>query len=74
MSTLIPNLETMSMKEKLQAIADIRESLGDNRDEIESPQWHLDLLQEREDRYRAGLEIPIPWDVAKQKLMALCNR
>ena len=74
MSTLIPNLKTMSVRDKLQALADIQESLGDGMVETETPQWHLDLLQEREDRYRAGLEIPIPWEDAKKKLMALRNR
>lgn len=74
MSALIPNLEKMSEKEKLQAMAEIKESLGGNDRAVETPQWHLDLLQERENRYRAGLEVPVPWEDAKRKLMALCDR
>lgn len=69
MSVLVPNLEKMSVKEKLQAIEEIWSSMSDvDRDSFETPEWHLDLLREREERYNAGVEKPIPWEDAKRQL------
>jgi len=43
--------------------------LSRDPESIESPEWHGVLLREREERYRAGLEVPIDWEVAKQQLL-----
>ena len=71
MSALVPNLEKMSVKEKLQAIEEIWSSMDDaERDSFEPPEWHRAVLEETEARYNAGLEKPIPWEEAKQQLLA----
>jgi hypothetical protein len=43
-----------------------------NDQEFESPAWHEDLLNEREQRLRVGDETPIDWEAAKQELLDLC--
>ena len=39
-----------------------------NEKEFESPAWHAKVLQEREDRVKAGRESFIDWDTAKKQL------
>jgi len=71
MSALVPNLEKMSVKEKLQAIEEIWSSMEDaERDAVEPPTWHRAVLEETEARYNAGLEKLIPLEEAKEQLMA----
>jgi hypothetical protein len=37
---------------------------------MDSPLWHLDALQETQERYLAGLEIPVSLDEAEKQLRA----
>jgi len=70
MSAILPGLKNMSRPQMLEAMEEIWAELSKD-DSWESPPWHDELLQEREGRFRAGLEIPIPWEEAKKQLLAL---
>jgi hypothetical protein len=37
--------------------------------EFESPAWHEAVLQEREQRLRAGEETPVDWEDAKKEMI-----
>ena len=50
------------------AIEAIWEELLRSEEDIESPAWHLEALKETEKRVAAGLEEPIDWEQAKEKL------
>lgn len=67
-ATVLP-LEKMTRAEKLRAMEEIWTDLVSDPEAIESPDWHADVLRETEERYRAGLEIPIEWDEAKKQLL-----
>ena len=41
---------------------------GEISDEVEIPQWHLDILEEREELYRKGLDQPIPVEEAFRQI------
>ena len=43
-------------------------NLTKNEEEFESPAWHLEVLQQREERLKAGEETPIDWETAKKEL------
>ena len=34
----------------------------------EIPQWHLDILEQREQAVLAGQSIPVPWDEARERI------
>lgn len=61
-------LNKMSRVEKLQAMETLWSDLSQDETNIESPSWHGDALKETEQRVASGLETPIPWSNAKQKL------
>ena len=52
MTTL--EVKKMSMKERLQAMEILWDSLIDEECEIESPEWHQDVLKEREKKIKDG--------------------
>jgi len=55
MSITIP-LEKMSIEEKIQAMESIWDDLCNKADSIASPSWHKELLDEREEGIKRGLE------------------
>jgi len=44
------------------------EDLSRTEDEYPSPQWHGDVLREREENLQAGKDRFIPWEDAKRML------
>lgn len=60
-------LDQMSIAEKLQAMESLWESLSQSG-QMPSPEWHREVLEEREKRVQAGLEKPIDWETAKKDL------
>ena len=47
-------ISKMSIAERLQAIEALWNSLLDNESEVESPQWHRDILEERKRKIEDG--------------------
>ena len=67
MSAALP-LDKMSTEEKLIAMEELWADLSRNQEQFESPRWHEEVLKEREERVKEGLERPIEWEVAKSEL------
>jgi hypothetical protein len=67
MNVVLP-LEKMSKEEKLLIMEQIWEDLSRNADNMEVPEWHLDVLKDRELSVDKGLEQFIPWEEAKKRL------
>lgn len=67
MSISLP-LDQMTTADKLRVMEELWADLTRNEEEFESPAWHLEVLQEREERLKAGEENPIDWETAKKEL------
>ena len=67
MSVNLP-LDQMTTEEKLQAMEALWTDLTQNEEQFESPGWHKQVLQEREQRIESGQESFIDWDVVKKQL------
>jgi hypothetical protein len=67
MSISLP-LDQMTTADKLRVMEELWADLTRNEEEFESPAWHLEVLQEREERLKAGEETPIDWETAKKEL------
>ena len=67
MSAALP-LDQMSTEEKLIAMEELWADLSRNQEQFESPRWHEEVLKEREERVKEGLERPIDWEEAKEDL------
>jgi len=50
----IVEIKKMSTIERLQAMEALWDSLMDEKSEIESPQWHRDILEERKKKIENG--------------------
>jgi hypothetical protein len=62
------NLKEMTTEEKLQAMELLWDDLCRKIPESLSPQWHADVLKEREERIKEGQEGFRDWDEAKARL------
>lgn len=61
-------IEEMSVAEKLQLMERLWVDLSSCPAEIPTPEWHAEVLSEREKAIRDGRTSFIDWDVAKEKL------
>ena len=64
MSVTLP-LNEMTITEKLQLMEALWEDLSRNADALESPEWHRDVLEERERRITSGEARFSDWEEAK---------
>ncbi len=58
----------LSREEKLKVMEAIWEDLSEEVEQVESPDWHGESLEETESRLRAGQETVVDWPEAKKKL------
>jgi hypothetical protein len=61
-------IQNLSKEEKLRVMEAIWEDLSKDDDQIESPDWHLQALQESDQRIRSGQENIVDWHDAKKEL------
>ncbi|GHC12542.1 addiction module protein [Cerasicoccus arenae] len=59
----------MPLNEKLRLMEMIWDNIHHAAESFESPDWHRSELEATEERRKAGLEIPMDWNEAKQKLL-----
>lgn len=57
-----------SREEKLRVVQVLWEDLSREADQIESPEWHREALEETDRRLKAGQESVIDWSEAKKEL------
>ena len=61
-------LDRMTVEEKIQALEALWDDLCRRAGEVESPQWHEKVLDERHAAYKRGEEVSEDWDTAKRKI------
>jgi hypothetical protein len=61
-------LDKMTTEEKLLALEEIWEDLCRKSDNIPSPAWHADVLEERQRRVQDGSSKFVDWARAKQNI------
>jgi len=67
MSVQIP-LDTMTVEDKLRAMEDIWADLRRQPDDIPSPEWHHDVLSDRERKRKDGSLLYTDWTAAKERI------
>ncbi len=70
MSTNLP-LDQMTVAEKLEAMEAIWSSLCRNPPDVNSPEWHKEILAERRRRLASGETTLSDWSEAKNRLQGL---
>jgi hypothetical protein len=66
-------LTQMSVREKMDLIEVILDDLSGKDAEISLPQWHAELLQERQARIDRGEERFTDWGTAKAEIRQRCH-
>ncbi|WP_198243388.1 addiction module protein [methane-oxidizing endosymbiont of Gigantopelta aegis] len=61
-------LKQMTTEEKLQIMEAIWDDLCQHADKLPSPEWHRELLVEREEAIARGDEQFEEWEVARKKI------
>ena len=61
-------LKDMTVQEKLRVMESIWDELSRNADEVHSPEWHRELLSEREAAISRGEVKFEDWQTARKKL------
>ena len=58
----------LSREEKLRIMEAIWEDLSREDEQVESPEWHREALEETDRRLKSGQESIVDWQEAKKKL------
>jgi putative addiction module component (TIGR02574 family) len=61
-------IRKLPMHEKLALLEAVWAEISPEPDELEVPQWHKDLLDERRDAYERGEIRVIDWEDAKKEI------
>jgi hypothetical protein len=69
MNTVL-DIGRLSHTEKLRAMEELWDDLSRSQDEYPSPDWHGEVLRVREEAFRAGADVFMPWEEAKAILRA----
>ena len=64
-------LDTMSVAEKMEAMETIWSSLCQKPGDVQSPEWHEEVLTERTRRLASGESTVSSWSDAKARLLKL---
>ena len=67
MATTLP-LNEMTRAEKLQAMEALWDDLSRDHDALESPDWHREVLRDRDERAAAGEVEYLDWERAKAEI------
>ncbi len=67
MSTTI-DLQEMTTPDKLRLMEELWQNLSINASEVASPEWHGEVLAERDRLIDSGEETFIDWETAKKRL------
>jgi hypothetical protein len=72
MSITLP-LAEMTTAEKPEVMEAFWQDLSLDEGNVPSPDWHKDILEERETSRHSGEEKPINWEAAKRELRSRCG-
>jgi hypothetical protein len=64
------DLRQMSVPEKLRLMEDLWHDLSQNERTVVSPEWHGEVLAERERKLASGEDSLVDWETAKRQLRA----
>jgi putative addiction module component (TIGR02574 family) len=63
----------LPLSEKLNLMELLWKEISQNEEAVEVPQWHKELLDEREAKIRKGEAKFIPWEEAKRQIDQRCR-
>ena len=61
-------LHQMTLSSKMELLEALWDDLSRPPDQLESPEWHEGVLEERRQRLQSGDEVVSDWEAAKQDI------
>jgi putative addiction module component (TIGR02574 family) len=61
-------IKQMTLPEKLELLEAVWSEIASDPDQVEVPQWHKDLLDERQRAFEEGRIKAIDWEEAKKQI------
>lgn len=61
-------IRMLPLSEKLELLEAVWSELSSDPDNIEIPQWHKDILDERQRSLEQGLSQVVDWELAKEQI------
>lgn len=58
----------MTLPEKLELLEAVWSEIASDPDQVEVPQWHKEILDERQRAFEEGRDKAIDWDEAKRQI------
>ena len=71
--TIPPGFDALSVQQQLEYVQALWKRIGDRQD-LRSPEWHADVVQQRLDAYRANPDAAVPWEDVRAELDARFGR
>lgn len=71
MTTNIDDILQLPVDEKLDILEKIWESIQQNNEKMEIPDWHRDILEERFEKHKNNLTEGKSWEEVKKNLLKL---
>jgi putative addiction module component (TIGR02574 family) len=65
---MIPEVERLSVADKLQLIDQLWSDVAAHADEIPVPEWHRRILAERHQEFLKNPEAGEPWEVVRDRI------
>ncbi len=62
------NIKEMSAEEKMQAMELLWDDFCSRQPDFKSPDWHENILNEREKRFKEGKDKLVDWEQAKKEI------
>ena len=63
------SLDTLTVAEKVRLLESVWESLCSKSGDVQSPEWHREVLDARKRRFDEGQATVSPWSEAKARLL-----
>ena len=64
----LAEIQALPLHEKLRMMEVLWDGIAPQETELEVPQWHKDILDQRERLIRAGEAQFVDWEIAKQEI------
>ncbi|QIF05797.1 addiction module protein [Roseimicrobium sp. ORNL1] len=61
-------IKQMTLPEKLELLEAVWSEIASDPDQVEVPQWHKDILDERQRAFEEGRDKAIDWEEAKRQI------
>jgi putative addiction module component (TIGR02574 family) len=69
-----PAFDALPVQEQLEYVQALWKRIGERQQQVRSPEWHAEVVQQRLEAHRANPDAAVPWEDARAELRARLGR